>query len=189
MRCLEFIDPEELDTPSYLVQKAGCLPRRWGWYLFIYLLTYLETCGILVQQPRIKTMPPALQALSLNHWTAREVLNLSAEAAEGACSLPTLPCLCWLHVQNWKEEKADPGPLLRLSQGFTAASGPPWKLGCRVLSRFQVPGEWLTATHRGQVIKSQGGAEAAADQFLSADHFRNFVSQLRNSHLKKIFFS
>ena len=141
MRCLEFIDPEELDTPSYLVQKAGCLPRRWGWYLFIYLLTYLETCGILVQQPRIKTMPPALQALSLNHWTAREVLNLSAEAAEGACSLPTLPCLCWLHVQNWKEEKADPGPLLRLSQGFTAASGPPWKLGCRVLSRFQVPGE------------------------------------------------
>lgn len=28
--------------------------------VFIYLLTYLETCRILVQQPRIKTMPPAL---------------------------------------------------------------------------------------------------------------------------------
>ena len=41
--------------------------------VFIYLLTYLETCRILVQQPRIKTMPPALQGLSLNHWTAREV--------------------------------------------------------------------------------------------------------------------
>ena len=36
-------------------------------------------------------MPPALQVLSLNHWTAREVLDLSAEVAEGACSLPTLP--------------------------------------------------------------------------------------------------
>ena len=31
-------------------------------------------CGILVPQPGIKPMPPALEAQSLNHWTTREVL-------------------------------------------------------------------------------------------------------------------
>ena len=30
-------------------------------------------CGILVAQPGIKAMPPAVEALSLSHWTAREV--------------------------------------------------------------------------------------------------------------------
>ena len=30
-------------------------------------------CGILVPQPEIKPVPPALGAQSLNHWTAREV--------------------------------------------------------------------------------------------------------------------
>ena len=30
-------------------------------------------CGILVPQPGIELMPPALQVSSLNHWTAREV--------------------------------------------------------------------------------------------------------------------
>ena len=30
-------------------------------------------CGILVSQPGIKPVPPALEAWSLNHWTAREV--------------------------------------------------------------------------------------------------------------------
>ena len=30
-------------------------------------------CGILVPQPGIKLMPPALEAQSLNQWTAREV--------------------------------------------------------------------------------------------------------------------
>ena len=30
-------------------------------------------CGILVAQPGIKSMPPAVEALSLNHWTTREV--------------------------------------------------------------------------------------------------------------------
>ena len=30
-------------------------------------------CGILVPRPGIKPMPPAVDAWSLNHWTAREV--------------------------------------------------------------------------------------------------------------------
>ena len=30
-------------------------------------------CGILVPQPGIKPVPPALKMQSLNHWTSREV--------------------------------------------------------------------------------------------------------------------
>ena len=30
-------------------------------------------CGILVPQPGIKPMPPAVEVWSLNHWTTREV--------------------------------------------------------------------------------------------------------------------
>ena len=30
-------------------------------------------CGILIPQPGIKPLPPALEACSLNHWTTREV--------------------------------------------------------------------------------------------------------------------
>ena len=31
-------------------------------------------CGILVPQPEVEPVPPAVEAQSLNHWTAREVL-------------------------------------------------------------------------------------------------------------------
>ena len=31
-------------------------------------------CSILVPQPGNKPVPPALDVLSLNHWTSREVL-------------------------------------------------------------------------------------------------------------------
>ena len=34
-------------------------------------------CGILVPWPGIKPVPPAMEAQSLNHWTTREVPNLS----------------------------------------------------------------------------------------------------------------
>ena len=33
-------------------------------------------CGSLLSQPGIEPTPPALEARSLNHWTAREVQNL-----------------------------------------------------------------------------------------------------------------
>ena len=32
-----------------------------------------RACGILVPQPGIEPTPPAVEAQSLNHWTAREV--------------------------------------------------------------------------------------------------------------------
>ena len=32
-------------------------------------------CVILIPQPGIEPMPPALEAESLDHWTKREVLN------------------------------------------------------------------------------------------------------------------
>ena len=40
---------------------------RWWYWLFFFF------CQILVPQPGIKPMPPALKAQSLNHWTTREV--------------------------------------------------------------------------------------------------------------------
>ena len=57
--------------------------RKWGvaWLpqgpwkrvsFFLYLLQH-KTCGILVPQPEIEPVPPALEAQSLNHWTARKV--------------------------------------------------------------------------------------------------------------------
>ena len=36
-------------------------------------------CRILVPQPGIKPMPPAMRAQSLNHWTTREVPSVYFE--------------------------------------------------------------------------------------------------------------
>ena len=44
-------------------------------FLHIYFFFFLATlCGILVPQPGIEPVPPAVEAWSLNHWTTREVL-------------------------------------------------------------------------------------------------------------------
>ena len=48
------------DIVSFLFKK--CFP------IFIYHTTY----GILFPRPRIESMPPAVEAPSLNHWTTRE---------------------------------------------------------------------------------------------------------------------
>ena len=45
-------------------------------YICLYLFTFgpaSEAHGILVPQPRIEPKPPALEALSLNHWITKEV--------------------------------------------------------------------------------------------------------------------
>ena len=34
---------------------------------------HLNTCGILVPQPDIKPVPPAMEVQSINHWNTREV--------------------------------------------------------------------------------------------------------------------
>ena len=53
-------------------------------------------CGILVLQPGIKPVPPAVGARSLNHWTARDVpaeSSLSVCVSQGECaSLYTHVC-------------------------------------------------------------------------------------------------
>ena len=41
--------------------------------LFLFSWPHLSARGILVPQPGIKPVPPAVEAHSLNHWTTREV--------------------------------------------------------------------------------------------------------------------
>ena len=46
--------------------------------LFIYFWPHLAACRILVPQPGIEPMPPAVEAQSPNHWTAHGIpLNFS----------------------------------------------------------------------------------------------------------------
>ena len=45
--------------------------------LFLSFRPCCAVCGILVLQPGIEPMSPALGAQSLNHWTAREVPTLT----------------------------------------------------------------------------------------------------------------
>ena len=40
---------------------------------FLFFRPQHVGCGILVPHPGIEPVPPALEAWSLNHWTAREV--------------------------------------------------------------------------------------------------------------------
>ena len=49
----------------------------WTACIFFFLIFWLchMACGILVPPPGIEPAPPALETRSLNHWTAREVLN------------------------------------------------------------------------------------------------------------------
>ena len=48
---------------------------------FLFLAEPYAACGILVPQPGIEPMPPAMEGWILNHWTAREVpsTHLSSE--------------------------------------------------------------------------------------------------------------
>ena len=53
---------------------------------FLSFLPHHAACGILVPQPWIKPMPPAVEAWSPKHWTAREVLSFPFFlAALGLC--------------------------------------------------------------------------------------------------------
>ena len=47
-------------------------PALYSFFLITYLFRpHLEAYGILVPQPGTEPTPPALDAWSLNHWTAR----------------------------------------------------------------------------------------------------------------------
>ena len=42
-------------------------------FYFLIFWPHCAACGILVPQLGIEATPPAVEARSLNHWTAREV--------------------------------------------------------------------------------------------------------------------
>ena len=42
-------------------------------FFFFFFWSHCTTCGILVPQPEIKPVPPAVEVWSPNHWTVREV--------------------------------------------------------------------------------------------------------------------
>ena len=75
----EFALPRNLlfDLP---VQGLGLRPKVFPHLCFVFYNfgVHHEAWGILVPQPRIKPMLPAVEAQRLNHWTNREVPLISA---------------------------------------------------------------------------------------------------------------
>ena len=55
-----------------LINKTKMCLSHWVFLFFTFWL-HSETSGILVVWPGMEPAPPALEARSLNHWTAREV--------------------------------------------------------------------------------------------------------------------
>ena len=69
-------------TPFGLTFLQSGPDRWWGddvisLSLFNGFWSHCTTCGILVPRAGIKPMPPAVEAQSLNHWTARDVPVIS----------------------------------------------------------------------------------------------------------------
>ena len=62
------------------------LKKLFLFFYVFYLFFGHAAFGILVPRPGIEPVPPALEAWSLNHWTAREVPVLLFE--EPSCYLP-----------------------------------------------------------------------------------------------------
>ena len=54
--------------------KKSWLKHSWVLvFVFFFFLLHCAVCGLLVPQPGIKPMPPAVEAQFPNHWTSREV--------------------------------------------------------------------------------------------------------------------
>ncbi|XP_073665439.1 solute carrier family 22 member 18 isoform X11 [Tursiops truncatus] len=69
-------EPEETPTPdssSHQADETGPQTSGWGHLSSHPAGPCCAACGILVPQPGIEPVPPAAEAQSLNHWTAREV--------------------------------------------------------------------------------------------------------------------
>ena len=58
--------------PEAAVIPGSPSPPRSRQELVVFFF-FLATCEIFVPQPRIEPVPPAVEARSLTHWTAREV--------------------------------------------------------------------------------------------------------------------
>ena len=57
-------------TPPWSFPNEGLLLAASASFFFFFCH---PACGILVPQPEIEPVPPAVEAWSLNHWTTREV--------------------------------------------------------------------------------------------------------------------
>ena len=69
--CVAYNEPRRRDPVFFLIINLG-LAQYLADSMFIFRLHHV-TCGISVPPPRIKPMPLALEAWSLNHWTSGEV--------------------------------------------------------------------------------------------------------------------
>ena len=70
------------------------------WISFLFFFwPHCAACGMLVPQPGIEPMPPALGAQSLNHWTTREVaLNFCIKEKYKQY---TQDCDSFIHSSKW----------------------------------------------------------------------------------------
>ena len=76
---------------------------------FFFFLAALSSMRILVPRPGIQPAPPAVEARSLNHWTAREVPFFFF------FFLPLFFEGCWGDQQPWKIDRVSiPVPKLRV---------------------------------------------------------------------------
>ena len=67
-------------------------------FYFIYFWPCVMANGILVPQPGIEPVPPAVKELSLNHWTTRE--------------LPRWQILCYMYFITIKKQNKKHKPQL-----------------------------------------------------------------------------
>ena len=46
--------------------------KKWMDFIYLFIWLHCAACGLLVPQPGIEPVPPALDAQSLSPWTSRE---------------------------------------------------------------------------------------------------------------------
>ena len=72
---------EKTGTPAthfyifFTLVLGSAVPPPWGCFIFFNFYFLAVPCGILVTQAGIEPVPPALEAWSLNHWTAKKSLG------------------------------------------------------------------------------------------------------------------
>ena len=129
----------------------------WGWrckYVPYWILSSTiffifwwchTACGILLHQPGIKPMPPALEAWSLNHWTTKEVSTIVFNTQQKRILHVSL--LQWSEVEGIalevKLREGDPAKVTE-HMGFKWSSLTEKK-------NSEYPGEWMNCMSSSKV--------------------------------------